>query len=229
MSGWLATVNGATTNFLLGRPGYEYEFEVNPEAISVEDASINVKQRMLDGTMKKSILNPSMPNIKISSKYLSITQRNQISSLTMIDDTFLSFQCRDDWQVRALRVTPATINTLILPKMSNLRLSKVLVDGGFSSIITIDSVNEVPDPEDASLYDAGGYGEGGYSGSEHYAGGSYDDTSYTITLGTPLTSLDPVYVNFTYKGWLVDAEKLGTQSSGNNIDWFSFDFQLTSA
>lgn len=229
MSGWLSTANGATTNFLLGRPGYEYEFEVNPEAISIEDASINVKQRMLDGTMRKSILNPSMPSIKISSKYLSIAQRNQLSSLTMIDDTFLSFQCRDDFQVRALRITPASLSTLILPKMSSLRLSKVLVDGGFSSIITIESVTEVPDPEDASLYDEGEYGGGGYAGVEHYAGGSYDDSTYTITLGTPLTSLNAVYVNFTYKGWLVDAEKLSTQSSGNNIDWFSFDFQLTSA
>lgn len=215
--------------FLLGRPGFEYEFTVNPEAITIEDVSINVKQRMLNGVLKKSILNPSMPLIKISSKYLTVAQRNQLSSLTMIDDTFLSFQTRDDWQVLALRVVPASLTQVILPPMSCLRLSKLLVDGGFSSIITIGTVDEVPNPASMNLYDEGGYGEGGYSGSEHYSGGSYNDSTYTITLGVPLTSLSPVYVNFTYKGWLVDAEKFSHSSNGNNIDWFAYDFQLISA
>lgn len=215
--------------FLLGRPGYEYEFTVNPEAISIEDMGINIKQRMLDGTMKKSILNPSMPGIKISSKYLTVAQRNQLSSLTMIDDTFLSFQTRDDWQVIALRVMPASISQVILPKMSCLRLSKVLVDSGFSSVITINEVNEIPNPQAGNTYGSGGYGDAGYAGTEHYAGGSYSDSTYTINLGTPLSSIFPVYVNFTYKGWLVDAEKLSYGSNGNSIDWFSYDFMLTSA
>lgn len=222
MSGWL-------DGFLLGRPGYEYEFTTNPEAISIDDMSINVRQRMLDGTMRKSILNPSMPNIKISSKYLTIEQRNQLASLTLIDDTFLSFQTRDDWEVIALRVIPASLSQIILPKMSCLRLSKLLVDGGFSSIITIESVNEVPNPAIANNYDEGGYGEGGYAGSEHYSGGSYDDSNFTINLGSPLTSLSPVYVNFLYKGWLVDAEKLSTGATGMSVTWFSFDYQLTAA
>lgn len=217
------------SSFLIGRPGYEYEFTTPPEAISIEDMGISVKQRMLDGSMKKSILNPSMPTIKISSKYLTIEQRNQLSSLTMIDDTFLSFQARDDFKVISFKVNPASLSQLVLPKMSCLRLSKLLVDGGFSSIITVNSINEVPNPVDANLYDEGGYDEGGYAGSEHYAGGSYDDSTYTITLGTPLSQLAVVYVTFTYKGWLVDAEKLSHGSSGSNVDWFSYDFQLTSA
>lgn len=220
---WLST-------FLLGRPGYEYEFTVPPEAISIDDTSIKVAQRTLDGTLKKSILNPSMPSIKISSKYLTIDQRNQLSSLTFIDDTFLSFQCRDDFQALALKITPQSLTSLVLPKMSCLRLSKVLVDGGFDSVITINSVNDLPYPATPNLYDEGGYGEGGYSGSDHYSGGgTYDDSTYTITLATPLSTLDPIYVVFTYKGWLVDVEKLGQQSTGNNVDWFSYDFQLTGA
>jgi len=229
MSGWLSTLNGAATNFLLGRPGYEYQFTVNPESISVEDTSINVKQRMLDGTMRKSILNPSMPIIKISSKYLTIDQRNQLSSLTFIDDTFLSFQTRDDWGVQSLKVTPASLSTIILPKLCCLRLSKILVDAGFSSVITITAVNEVQNPSTPIVYDDPTYGAGGYAGSEHYAGGSYSDSTYTVNLGTPLISLNPVYVVFTYKGWLVEAEKLSTGSGGDNINWFSFDLQLTGA
>ncbi len=215
--------------FLLGRPGYEYEFELPPESISIDDQSIRVNQRMLDGTMRKSILNQSMPVIKISSKYLTITQRNQLSSLTMIDDTFLSFQTRDDWQVNSLKVMPSSLTTLELPRIASTRLSKILVDGGFDSIITIDEINEVPNPTAANLYDEGGYDEGGYSGPEHYAGGSYDDSTYTITMGTPLADIAPLYVTFTYKGWLVDVEKLAHQANGNSVDWFSYDFQLTGA
>jgi hypothetical protein len=217
------------TNFLIGRPGYEYSMSVPPEAISIEDMSINVKQRMLDGTMKKSIINPSMPNIKLSSKYLTVAQRNQLSSLTMIDDTFLSFQTRDDWQVISLKVLSASTTQVILPKMSCTRLSKLLVDGGFSSTITIETVNETPNPADMNTYDSGGYGEGGYAGSEHYTGGSYDDSNYTINLGVPLGQVQYVYVTFTYKGWLVEAEKLSHNTNGNNVDWFGYDFQLTSA
>lgn len=226
---WLDPSNGSATTFLLGRPGYEYEFDVNPEAISIEDMAIKIQQRMLDGTMKKSIINPSMPTIKISSKYLTIAQRNILSSLTMIDDTFLSFQCRDDMQVKSLKIIPTSLNQLVLPKMSCLRLSKVLVDAGFDSVITINAVDEIPNPTAANLYDEGGYDEGGYGGDEHYAGGSYDDSTYTINLGTPLVNLNPAYVTFTYKGWLVDAEKLSHNQNGQNLDWFSYDFQLTSA
>jgi hypothetical protein len=147
----------------------------------------------------------------------------------MIDDTFLSFQTRDDWQVFSLKCLAPSTTQVILPKMSCLRLSKILVDGGFSSIITIDSVNEVPNPTDAIAYDDPTYDAGGYAGVEHYAGGSYDDSNYTINLGTPLSGSDYAYVNFTYKGWLVEADKLSQSSSGNNIDWFGYDFQLTSA
>lgn len=226
---WLDPVNGSSTRFLLGRPGYEVEFEVNPESISIEDQSIAVRQRMLDGSMKKSILNASMPIIKIGSKYLTPSQRNQLASLSMIDDTFLSFQVRDDLQVLALKVVPTTTSSIVLPNLSCLRLSKALVDAGFSSIITINQINELPNPVDANLYDEGGYDEGGYSGTDYVTGGSYNDSTYTLTLGTPLANLLPVYITFTYKGWLVDIEKLPTSSVGSNIDWFSYEFQLTSA
>jgi hypothetical protein len=191
--------------------------------------AIAVRHRTLDGSMKKSIMNPGMPNIKLSSKYLTPAQRNQLASLSMIDDTFLSFQCRDDWQAIVLKVTPTALNQIVLPSMSNLKLSKVLVDAGFSSVITIDRVDEIPNPTIANTYDSGGYGEGGYDIAEHYAGGSYDDSSYTITPGTLLTTLDPVYVTFTYKGWLVDIDKFTSTYKGDNIEWFSYDFQLTSA
>lgn len=222
-------MSGFLSSILLGRPGYEMTFNFPPEAVTIEDNSIAIRQRTLDGTMKKSILNQSMPLIKISSKYITPAQRNQLASLTLIDDTFLSFQLRDDFQFLSMKVTPASLTSIILPPLSCLRLSKYLVDAGFSSIITINSINEVPNPADPIAYDDPTYGAGGYAGAEHYSGGSYADTSYTITPGIALTSLSPVYVTFTYKGWLVDIDKLPSQYRGENVEWFSYDFQLTAA
>lgn len=228
--GWLSTDAGAATNFLLGRPTFETQFSVNPESISIEEAGVAIRQRMLNGSMKKSVLNPSMPIIKISSKYLTLAQRNQLASLAMVDDTFLSFITRDDWQVIALRVIPTTVSTLTLPKLSCLRLSKSLVDLGGSSIITINQVYGSPFPGGSTLYNAGGFNEGEYDGPEYFSGGSYADSTYIVTLGTALANVtDPVYVTFTYKGWLVDVEKFGHNSQGQNIDWFAYDFQLTGA
>lgn len=216
-------------NFLLGRPGYEMEFDINPEAIEIEDQAIAVYHRTLSGIMKKSILNHGMPTIRIASKYLTLDQRNLISSLTMADDTFMSFQTRDDWKVSALRIKPQSLSTVLLPPMSCVRLSQKLAEGGFDGVITVSSVSTVPNPEAGELYSEGGFGDGGYSGPDYFTGGSYDDETRTITLGTSLPSMNPVYVTFTYKGWLVDIERFNHNSHGEFINWFGYDFQLTAA
>jgi len=219
---WLST-------FLLGRPGYELEFTVPPEAISIDEQPVFVLHTNLYGYKKKSVINQSMPVIRISSKYLTIGQRNSLASLAMIDDTFLSFQARDDFQVVSMKVTPSTSNQVILPPLSCLRLSEKLVEAGASSIITINSVYAVANPVAGGAYGDGGYGDGGYAGPNYSDGGSYDDLTRTITLGSALSSTDPVYVTFTYKGWLVNMDKFGCSSRGEYIDWFQYDIQLTGA
>jgi hypothetical protein len=221
-------MTGFLTSFLLGRPGNEISFDVNPEAMVIEEQPIAVLQRNLAGDLKKSVLKTSAPTIKVNSNYLTPTQRNQFASLVGIQDTFLSFQCRDDFQVVSERDDVSDTSHVIIQNTSATKLSKLLVQNGYPGIITINSVAEVPNVLAGPLYDEGGYGEGGYSGPDFFSGGSYDDLTRTITLGTSLSSdIDFVYVTYTYTGWLVNIEKLIHAAHGGWVNRFTYDFQLT--
>lgn len=221
--GWLAS-------FLLGRPGYEYSFDLNPEAMTIEDTPLAVLHRNLAGDLKKSVLKTSVPVIQINSSYLQLTQRNQFASLAGISDTFLSFQTRDDWQVVGERNLPKSTSQVVIQNNSATRLSAAMVAAGFSSIITITSVATVPLSVAGPLYGGGGFGEGGYAGPDYFSGGSYDDATRTITLGTSLPNATQyVYVTYSYKGWLVNLEKLNHSIRGGWLDRFTYDFVLTGA
>lgn len=215
--------------FLLGRPGYEIAFEVNPLAMTIDDKPISVIQMNLAGDLKKSIVKMSAPTIRINSDYLTIQQRNDFSSLTQVNDTFLSFLTRDDWEVNAYKITPTSLTTVILPNTSSTRLSSVLVQAGFSSIITIVKIFAVPNPAAGSLYGEGGFGDGGYSGPDYFSGGSYNDVTRVITLGTSLPGLQPVFVWYTYKGWLVNMDSFNHVSQAGWLDRFTYDVQLSGA
>jgi hypothetical protein len=218
------------SQFLLGRPGYEFSFDINPEGMSIDEMALTVMQRNLAGDLKKSVLKTSIPTIKISSSYLALTQRNQFASLVGIQDTFLSFQTRDDWQVIAERNLPQSTTTVVIQNNSATRLSAALVAAGFPGIITINSVSVVPNVLAGPLFGAGGFGAGGFSGPDYFAGGSYADATRTITLGTSLpTATQYVYVTYTYTGWLVNLDTLSHQIQGGWLDRFSYDFQLTGA
>jgi hypothetical protein len=221
----------AWTDFLLGRPGYEFTFEVPPEAMTIEEQPISVLHRNLAGDLKKSVLKTSAPIIKINSSYLSLAQRNQFASLAGIADTFLSFKCRDDWQVIAERNLSTDATHVTIQNNSATRLSAALVAAGFSSIITINSVSQVPNVVAGNTFGGGGFGDAGFSGPDFYAGGSYDDATRIVTLGSSLgsTAQQYVYVTYTYKGWLVSIEKVGHQVQGGWGDRFQYDFQLTGA
>ena len=58
----------------------------------------------------------------------------------------------------------------------------------------------------------------GGTGTNYYTGGSYDDASYTITLGTPLPTSSPCYVTYSYTGWLVSMSEIGAQFVGGQVD-----------
>jgi len=215
--------------FKLGRPGYEYSFDVNPEAMAIEDGPIAVLQRNLAGDLKKSIIKTSVPIIKLNSNYLMMAQRNQFASLAGIADTFLSFITRDDWQIIAEKNTPLNLTQVKLQNNSATKLSAALVAAGFSSIITVTSAAQIPNVTAGPVFGGGGFGEGGFSGPDFFTGGSYDDLTRTVTLGTTLPSLNPVYLTYTYTGWLVNMEKLSHAIRGGWIDRFTYDFVLTGA
>ena len=212
--------------FLLGRPGYEIAFDVNPEAMAIDAMPIKITQRNLAGDLKKSLIKVSVPIVKINSSYLTMDQRNDFESLTQVTDSFLSFQTRDDWAVKAYKTTPLTLSTLMLPNTSATKLSTLLVASGFSSIITITAVSVVPSPASGPAYGDGGFGDGGYPGPDYFSGGSYNDLTRVVTLGTPLPDLSPVFVSYTYKGWAVDIDDFAHSVKAGWLDRFNYDFQL---
>src|SRR5277367_3754940 len=85
-------------SFLLGRPGAEYTFEVQPNGMSIDPNPITSVQRNLAGGLRKATISQMQPVIKVNSNFLSLTQRNEWATLVGVADTFLSFQTRNDWQ-----------------------------------------------------------------------------------------------------------------------------------
>lgn len=215
------------TSFLLGRPGSEYTFNVPPEAMTIEEQGVVVLQRNLAGDLKKSTLKTSAPVIKIRSSYLLLPQRNQFASLVGIDDTFLSFQCRNDWQQIDALVTVLSTTTFRIPNTSATRLSAALVTGGYSSIITINSVATFP----AAGFGEGGFGFGPFDSLDFDPGTmTYDDLTRIVTMENPLPSTDVrLLATYTYTGWLVNLDTINNAWQGGWLDRSSYDFQLTGA
>ena len=215
--------------FLLGRPGYEIPFEVNPMAISFDEGSINVQQRNLAGDLKKSVFKSFVPMVKISSDYMTLNQRNQFSFLSGISDTFLSFQTRSDWQIVDEVNLPTSTLSVPLQNNSITKLSTLLDSLGFPGIITVNAVYTSPSPWLNFGYGQFGYGQDGYGGIQlinYFTGGIYTDSTKTITLGSALPTTNQVYVTYTYKGWLVNIDKISYSIQAGWIDRFKYDYSL---
>lgn len=223
--GWL-------TSFLLGRPGLEYSFDVNPAAMQIDEAGVIIMQQNLAGDLKKSVLKTSAPIIRVNSKYLTFTQRNQFNSLVAVQDTFLSFQTRDDWQVYDEAATVLTTTSVQLTNSSATRLSAALVSFGLPSVITILSPWKFISPGGMD-FGEGGFGDGGFGSLvETFDPGTitYDDATRIITFTNPLQDANQtVYVSYTYTGWLVNLEKLSSIYTGGLLDIASYDFVLNGA
>lgn len=202
------------TAFKLGRPGYEVLFDVNPGTADMETAPVELVQRNLAGDLAKSIVKPMAPTIRINSNYLTKAQRDQFESLRMIDDTFLSFQMRNDFQVLLQYHIPTSLNTITLKNTSATRLSAALIAAGFSTSITIVGVFDNPSG----------------TGTNYYSGGSYADATRVITLGIGLPSTTaPAYVTYTYLGWLVNLSNFSQKARGGLVDTFGYDIELQGA
>lgn len=206
----------AWTTFKLGRPGSEYEFTVpgNPQALSIENRNIRVLQTNIEGDLKKSTLKLYVPSIRMNSNYLPFAERNKLASLMNITDAFLSFMLRDDFLITAEKALPVDVSTVNIANSSILRLEKALLAAGASGHITITGVFDNP---------AG-------TGTNYYTSGSFDGTTGAITLGTPVADAsNPVYISYTYKGWLVEIEDLSDSINGGRVDLFSYDMSLRGA
>jgi hypothetical protein len=183
------------SNFLLGRPGYEIPFDLNPSSMKISDAQIAATSRVLSGRRKKWVFCTSVPTITIDSKWLLLADRNALESLLSITDTPLSFRVRtgDFQMVNEINSPLSTIN-VTLQQNSATRLS---------SQITVGSVSTNPN--------------GG--GTNYFTGGAYNDLNYVVTLGTALpSSSQSVYVTYNYSGWLVHMDAMPYDWQGGWID-----------
>lgn len=218
------------TSFLLGRPGQEYTFEVPPQAMTIDPNAITSVQRNLAGGLRKATLSVMAPLIKVNSNFLSLAQRNQFASLLGVADTFLSFRCRDDWQQVNDLVSVVDSTHFILSSNSALRLSQNLVQLGFSSVITINSM--LVTGSMGGAWGGGAWGAFPWGGGPNFDPGpiTYNDLTFTITTTNPIPDLTAaVYFTYTYTGWLVDMEKMNTKYQGGWLDRATYDFQLTGA
>lgn len=191
------------TSFLLGRPGAELSFSVNPAGIEIKPAQICVKKRTLSGRLRKWVFRTSYPTITLDSSFFTVSDYNAMSSLLAVTDTMLSFKVRDSGFQNTLEICYPT-STSIVPIRENsaVLLSAALIAASAASSITITGVFD----------NAAG------TGTNHYTGGSYADASYAITLGTPLANTNACYVTYTYTGWLVEMSEIGAQFVGGQVD-----------
>lgn len=203
------------TNFLLGRPGYEYAFSVNPGTVDIDEAPIAAVNRLLNGDLKKGILKASAPSIRIASNFLPLAERDKLASVMGLTDTLLSFQVRDDWTRYLEYNLSATTTTVQLQNSSMARLDAALTGLGKSALIQILGVFANPDG----------------SGTNYYSVGStYSGSNRTVTVATAFPSANTgVYVSYTYKGWLVDMTKNTSKAQAGFVDTFGYDIQLDGA
>lgn len=215
--------------FLLGRPGAEYEFEVNPEGMVIDESGVVSLQRNLAGDLKKSTLKINVPSIKINSSFLPFDQRNKFNSLIGVADTFLSFQTRTDWKQYNDLSQVLTTTQFKLTNSSALRLSKALVQLGFASIITITEITL--GPASSSAWEAGAWGAFPWMGTYNPGVITYDDLTYIVTITNAIPNITDyaVYISYTYTGWLVNMQKMNSQFQGGWLDRAKYDINLEGA
>jgi hypothetical protein len=193
--------------FQLGRPGNEITFDINPNTLEIRPAQIAATARTLSGHLRKWVFRTNYPTITMNSDWFTVADYNAMQSLLAITDTMLSFKIRDgDLQTIAEICYQTDQNTVPIRENSQTLLSAALVAAGAAGSLTINRVNDNPTDAYAN------------TGTDYYAGGSYADATGIITLGTPLLLSTPVYVTYSYTGYLVSMEEIGAQFIGGQVD-----------
>ena len=193
---WLA-------QFLLGRPNYESQFDINPSAMKIDESQIAAQNRTLDGTLHKYVFRTSFPTISLDSNYFLLADRNTMASLLTVTDTVLSFIPRTLDLSSVLEVNvPTTATSITIQKNSATILSSYVTGAGGSSTISVQGIYDNPSG----------------TGTNYWTGGSYADSTYTITPGTNFPSLAAMYVTYNYSGWAVMMDKIPYSYQGGWID-----------
>jgi hypothetical protein len=210
--------------FLLGRPGYEFSFDVNPEQFTPTWGRVSSKNYNLAGDLKERVIRSMRPNVKLKSKWFPKTQLDLLTSLLAVTDTQLSFITRNDWSTLFEPDIAPNTATVQIQNSSITKLSAIYAAGGYGTTptqgtITITGVW-------AALQNTAGVISG--AGLDYYntGGGTYNDATRTITLGTALPQAQQVYVSYSYPGWLVNMTQIDTPISGGLVDLFGYEFSL---
>lgn len=195
--------------FKLGRPGAEQVFDYNAMQMDITESQVAASNRVLSGRLKKRVFRTTFPIITLQADYFTVAQRNLMASLLGVTDTFLSFIVRDsaDLKMTLEQNYPTDAFSVPLAQNSATLLSAALVAAGVAASISILGVYDNPSG----------------TGTEYYAGGSYNSATYTVTLGTPLiVGGAPAYITYGYSGWLVEMNTIGYTASGGRIDAMTY-------
>ena len=190
-------------SFLLGRPGAELSFDLNPNQVQITKTQISSVKRVLSGRLIKRVFRTEFPTIDLSGTFFTYAQADQMASLLNITDTLLSFRVRDDMTMFGEQNFPANGGTTVtLQENSATLLSAALVAASAAPSVAIVGVYDNP----------------GLTGTNYYTGGSYDSPTRTVTLGTPLPTSGACYITYTYTGWLVSMSEMAVQAQGGWVD-----------
>ena len=216
--------------FLLGRPGFEYSFDVNPSELSPTWSRIVSANYNLAGDRKERVIRSIRPIVKLKQSIFPKSQLDLFVSMLPITDTFLSFITRSaDWNINLEPNIAPNLTTVQIQNSSITKLSAIYAAGGLtpgnngapytstSGTITVNGVW-------ASVTASGGVVSG--SGTNYFTGGTYLDSTNTITLGTSLPAVGQVYVSYSFPGWLVSMPTLDTPNIGGQVDNFAYAFSL---
>jgi hypothetical protein len=215
----------AWVSFLLGRPGLEYTLSANPDSFDPGPARVSYDNYTLSGALRERVVRTMRPTVKMKSNWFPKADYDNLTSLLAVTDTFLSFITRNDWNVNfEPNIAPNTTTVQINESSASL-LSAIYAAGGYGSTPTLGTItiNGVWN----TLALVGGVLTG--SGTNYYTGGSYADSTRTITLGTALPQAQQVYVSYTYPGWLCRLKQIAAPIEGGRIDLFTYDLQLDGA
>jgi hypothetical protein len=210
--------------FQLGRPNAMALFEINPDAIHWDDQKLEEVTRGADGTLNAVTISRDRPGLKLSGNYITPAFWNQLRGLMMVDDTPLVFspstllgnQVMEVWTERAI---PTALSTVPLADNSFLRGSALQVAAGGSTAITPIGVWTAPGVTGGRLG----------AGTNYWTAGSYADATRTLTLGTPLPSLVPVFVTYQSTVLAVHLAKVPSKSQGGWVDAWRYDLEIQGA
>lgn len=188
---------------MLGRPGYEATFDINPHQLQINNTQIAATNRVLSGHLRKWVFRTEFPTITLNGTFFTMAQKDLMESMLTISDTFLSFKVHSGFtRTGEINYPDNSGTTVTIQENSATLLSAALVAASAAGSITITGVFDNP-----SL-----------TGTNYYTSGSYADATRIITLGTPLALASACYVTYLYTGWLVNMQSLPWSNQGGYVD-----------